>query len=47
MGEFAGEGRLGWGFLKGWGGDYERKVDLPQLASPRRRMVHIGMSSMP
>lgn len=41
------------GMIDGWGGGgerglyYERKVDLPQSGSPRRRMVTVGeLSSM-
>ena len=29
-----------------WGNVYERKVDLPQEGSPRRRMVTVGAESM-
>ena len=29
-----------------WGNTYERKVDLPQLGSPRSRMVTVGGSAI-
>ncbi len=34
------------GWLLGWGERYERKVDLPQEGSPRRRMRTVGGESI-
>lgn len=45
MAEFAGE-RVRTGLARGRSGAYERKVDLPQSGSPRRRMVIVGGSSI-